>query len=318
MKEINAERLERDLATALTTGWERVKVSSHKEVYASLFDWLNQSGFYETMYRKSIPNPAYDNGAKDLGREFLQILRLYELSPDNIFPGSFAKSIEIENVDTEERVFEMYLTRGNTRVYKIILRFPHSHETFEFTQPPSIELSIVSTPNARHLDILALKNADTPYRLFKKNLLLYEDDQMWIFSSNIGCEIVNYPSEKIWVTNCNAFIIVPKNEHYNVVIMERAEMLEYYVNLITSPIEHAGVIEYIDMDIDVTFTSKDYDPVVLDEEEFIQHASKYNYSEELIEKIKVSTEKLTQRVLNKEYLFSTAFYNYCKVLREHA
>ncbi|PHJ58640.1 hypothetical protein VF14_21400 [Nostoc linckia z18] len=128
------------LQDSLLEGWHCFKKSEDFKILSNFFDFLLTAGFDESQYRQSVPNPAYDNAAKIIGKGFLETARNLEIQFDEIFPGSFSTSQEIENADYEIRVFKLKAFYRNQPLCILLLRFPHFHEKFGFPSPPELEI----------------------------------------------------------------------------------------------------------------------------------------------------------------------------------
>jgi protein associated with RNAse G/E len=76
----------------------------------------------------------------------------------------------------------------------------------------------------------------------------------------------------------------------------------FYCNVNTPPIFEGGILDYIDLDIDV-LVWKDYSFEILDVEEFEYNSLKYNYSEDVIENAKKSLDELVQMINKRHFPF---------------
>lgn len=106
----------------------------------SFFEFILAAGFDESEYRKVIPNPAYDNAAKLIGKYFLEVARKYNIQFDEIFPGSFAASQECQQGDIEIRQFQLQAFVSEKPLCLLLLNFPHLHKKFGFPLPPKLEV----------------------------------------------------------------------------------------------------------------------------------------------------------------------------------
>lgn len=127
------------LRACLMRGWERFCASEEKSVYADAFDFFKKVGLYEGLFRPQIPNPAYDNAAKNLGREFMEFSSEQGIYYSELFPGDFSISTEVEVDGIEARRFELTAMRNGKPAGRLTLVFPHSHERLEFFAPPILE-----------------------------------------------------------------------------------------------------------------------------------------------------------------------------------
>ena len=80
----------------------------------------------------------------------------------------------------------------------------------------------------------------------------------------------------------------------------------YYCNISMPPTFEDGVLDYVDLDIDVVvWEDLRYD--VLDRDDFERNSSKYGYSPELIQKVHDSLDELTAEIANRQFPFRTHF-----------
>ena len=95
-----------------------------------------------------------------------------------------------------------------------------------------------------------------------------------------------------------------KNEFFNVFRFHEPEgdLRNYYCNINLPPQFDNGVLDYIDLDIDV-LVWKDFSFEILDLDEFETHAVKYNYSPELRRKAKSALRELLSRIENRKFPF---------------
>lgn len=76
----------------------------------------------------------------------------------------------------------------------------------------------------------------------------------------------------------------------------------FYCNLNMPPVFGDGVMDYIDLDIDIV-VSKDFSYDILDIEEFKENAVRFNYSEELITNVRFQMENLIEKIHNRDFPF---------------
>ncbi|MGF1938490.1 MAG: hypothetical protein RM347_029735 [Nostoc sp. ChiQUE02] len=128
------------LHESLRKGWEDFNDSEEYKLFDNFFEFLLQAGFDESRYRKSIPNPAYDNAAKTIGKHFLATARQFEIYFDEIFPGNFSISEEGEEENFEIRVFYLTAFYRNKPLCLFSIKFSHYHQKFCFPLPPELEI----------------------------------------------------------------------------------------------------------------------------------------------------------------------------------
>ncbi|MFN6473164.1 MAG: hypothetical protein RMY36_026340 [Nostoc sp. SerVER01] len=128
------------LNESLRKGWEDFNGGEEYKLFNDFFEFLLQAGFDESHYRKSIPNPAYDNAAKIIGKYFLETAIEFEIYFDDIFPGNFSMSEEVYGEDFVIREFHLNAFYRNQPLYLLSIKFPHDHQKFGFPLPPELEI----------------------------------------------------------------------------------------------------------------------------------------------------------------------------------
>ncbi len=129
-----------ELQESLVEGWHRVKNSPDFNVYSEAFQFFKKAGLYEGLFRPQIPNPVYDNAAKDVGREFLGKSLSLGIAYKELFPGDFTQSTEATVGDREYRYFFLSAHKDGHPIGKLKLTFEHRHEYFDFTRAPLLEI----------------------------------------------------------------------------------------------------------------------------------------------------------------------------------
>lgn len=135
---VNADVV-KGLEECLKNGYARFNGSEDLSVYEEAFEFFKRSGLYEGMFRPHIPNPAYDNAAKNMGAEFLAYAAKSGIYFSEHFPGDFSKSTEVEIDGIEARKFHLTAMYSGHEVGHFTLVFPHTHERFAFTAPPTLQ-----------------------------------------------------------------------------------------------------------------------------------------------------------------------------------
>jgi uncharacterized protein len=77
----------------------------------------------------------------------------------------------------------------------------------------------------------------------------------------------------------------------------------YYCNINLPPVFLNGVLDYVDLDVDV-LVWKDFSFEILDLEEFEENAERYNYSPEIRSKVEQSLSELLELIAAREFPFS--------------
>ncbi|MEH2252502.1 hypothetical protein [Nostoc sp.] len=129
-----------ELQDSLVKGWQDFNTSDNLKIFNGFFEFILRAGFDESEYRKTIPNPAYDNGAKLIGKPFLETARKFEVHFDEIFPGSFSESQEAQKEGFDVRLFKLQAFYRNKPLCLFLLKFPHYHEKFGFPLSPELEI----------------------------------------------------------------------------------------------------------------------------------------------------------------------------------
>jgi protein associated with RNAse G/E len=80
-------------------------------------------------------------------------------------------------------------------------------------------------------------------------------------------------------------------------------LLKFYCNINTPPSLEAGVLSYVDLDVDV-LVETDFSHVVLDEEEFERHAEIYGYPPLYRARVREAVEEILRLACAREFPFS--------------
>lgn len=84
------------------------------------------------------------------------------------------------------------------------------------------------------------------------------------------------------------------------------KLRNFYCNLNLPPTFENGVLDYIDLDIDLLVWN-DFSFEVLDLEEFEENAKRFSYSDELRHKVQIYLDELISLVKNKSFPFDEKF-----------
>ena len=76
----------------------------------------------------------------------------------------------------------------------------------------------------------------------------------------------------------------------------------YYCNICTPPTFEAGMLDYVDLDIDI-LVGNDWTQAILDEEEFEDSAAKYGFSDELRKKVSGAVDELIAMIEHRQFPF---------------
>jgi protein associated with RNAse G/E len=80
----------------------------------------------------------------------------------------------------------------------------------------------------------------------------------------------------------------------------------FYCNINMPPKFENGVLDYIDLDLDI-LVWKDFKYEILDAKEFEENAGKYNYSENLKQTVDLNVKELINLIENRKYPFNLEF-----------
>jgi len=96
-----------------------------------------------------------------------------------------------------------------------------------------------------------------------------------------------------------------KNQWYNVFRFHEpdGDFRNFYCNINMPPRLKDGILDYIDLDIDV-LVWKDFSYQMLDLEEFAENAKRYNYSTKLKQKVSETLSELVTLIENKNFPFN--------------
>ncbi len=131
------DKIVNELQISLEEGWEEFKESTLFNKYSKFYNML--SFFYNSNLRKSIPHPAYQLAAQHIGKQFMIKSRKFGLCYEQIFPGNFENSIELEEKYHQIRVFTMSVYNENKHLGYFHLSFSHKHTEFDFPDPPKLK-----------------------------------------------------------------------------------------------------------------------------------------------------------------------------------
>ena len=80
------------------------------------------------------------------------------------------------------------------------------------------------------------------------------------------------------------------------------ELLKFYCNINTPPTLEAGVLTFIDLDVDV-LVQPDHSFEVLDEDEFERHAELYQYPDAYRVNVQVALDEIRHLIQNRRFPF---------------
>ncbi len=132
------------LQEALTRGWKEFREGENLKLFQEFSNFINGANFYESKWRNIIPNPAYDNAAKLIGKYFLKTAVELGLQFDTLFPGDFQNSKEFNIGSEEARQFSLTGYSQSRAICNIIITFTHLHgDQFDFPTTPQVKVALL-------------------------------------------------------------------------------------------------------------------------------------------------------------------------------
>jgi uncharacterized protein len=133
--------------------------------------------------------------------------------------------------------------------------------------------------------------------------LISEADELLTFVGEFDREI-NHPHLGIIRRNTVSYEFYWTNLWFNVFRFHEPEgdLRNFYCNINQPPQFSGGVLDYVDLDIDV-LVWKNFTYEILDLDEFERHAVKYNYSIQLRHEVNAALQELIQRIESKTFPF---------------
>ncbi len=121
--------------------------------------------------------------------------------------------------------------------------------------------------------IESIKHDGALHRRWMENVVLYQDDDVVVGYNNRT--IVKEPNQSIWQTNEPAIFYFDRRYWFNIVLILTDQPF-FYCNLSTPFTFEAGVLQYIDYDLDV-IVQTDGSYQVVDEDEYKKNGDLYQY-----------------------------------------
>ena len=111
-----------------------------------------------------------------------------------------------------------------------------------------------------------------------------------------------------WLTKEPAICFFYAHRWFNVISMIRKNGIYYYCNLASPSLYDGEAIKNIDYDLDVK-VYPDYSYVILDENEYEEHAAKMNYPDEIKEIVTNEMNEVIALIEKREKPFDFAYIN---------
>lgn len=137
--------------------------------------------------------------------------------------------------------------------------------------------------------------------------ILSETDDLLTFVGEFDREIV-HPHLGVIRRKTVSYEFYWKNLWFNVFRFHDpgGDLRNFYCNINQPPHFADGILDYIDLDIDV-LVWKNFSYQILDLDEFEAHAVKYNYSIELRREVDSALRDLIQKIENRRFPFDYEF-----------
>lgn len=133
-----------------------------------------------------------------------------------------------------------------------------------------------------------------------------ENDDLYLFYGQFDQKI-DHPDIGLILPGTGSFEYYWKNEWYNVFrfLEPDGELKCFYCNVNMPPELKGGVLDYIDLDLDI-LVKPDFTYRLLDEEEFGANVKKYQYSAEIVETCWKQIEQLEYMINARAFPFDNA------------
>jgi len=156
------------------------------------------------------------------------------------------------------------------------------------------------------ITINSLKFNKTVYRSWKADLI-EEKNSLLTFIGEFEDEI-KHPILGVIRRGTISYEYYWLDRWYNVFRFHEpdGELRNFYCNINMPPKFENGILDYIDLDIDL-FVLKDFSYQILDLEEFEENARKYSYSDELRKKVRESLSEVISLINKREFPFDYKF-----------
>ncbi|QIK69919.1 DUF402 domain-containing protein [Erysipelothrix sp. HDW6C] len=156
--------------------------------------------------------------------------------------------------------------------------------------------------------IQSFKHDGSLHRTWSSGTVLDVDDEKIVFIT-YKTWVVESDGRR-WFTREPAICFYYLNRWYNVISMIRSKGVYYYCNLASPSVYDEEALKNIDYDLDVKIFP-DGKHIILDEDEFLLHQRQMNYSQEIIDIIRLEKDRLVSLVASDSYPFDEqVIYDY--------
>lgn len=140
------------------------------------------------------------------------------------------------------------------------------------------------------------------YRSWKCELL-EETKEYWLFIGEFEKE-VSHSKLGIIRRKTLSYEYYFKDKWFNIFRFHEPEgdLKYYYCNINMPPVFENGVLDYVDLDIDI-LVQKDFSFEILDEDEFVESSIKYKYHSELILQVGKYINELSSLIQDRLFPF---------------
>lgn len=142
------------------------------------------------------------------------------------------------------------------------------------------------------------------YRAWEFPTIIEETDEYLCVSSQ-GAEVITADKKKHNVYH-HSKIFIPtiwyfyKKKWFNIVVFVKNKQIEFYVNIASPYILEENTIKYIDLDLDFKIVGQELNFIrKLDANEFDNHKIRFNYPDNLINKINEAEQQIMEMFNNK-------------------
>jgi protein associated with RNAse G/E len=165
------------------------------------------------------------------------------------------------------------------------------------------------------VSIHSYKHNKILHRIWKKSLVLYQDQEVLVTGNN-RTKVIEADGRS-WHTKEPAICYFYNDLWFNIIGMLKKDGIYFYCNLSSPYLYDGEAIKYIDYDLDIK-VYPDGSYILLDEKEYLSHLDMMCYSKEIQEIIHEQMKKLIQKIENKDKPFCLSdieqYYNLYKSL----
>lgn len=134
--------------------------------------------------------------------------------------------------------------------------------------------------------------------------LIEETSDFWVFLGEFENEIT-HPNLGVIRRNTLSYEYYWKNKWFNIFRFHEPEgdLRNFYCNINQPPIFKDGVLDYVDLDLDV-LVWKDFSFEILDLDEFENHKNLFGYSDELVIRCLESLNEIKTMIQQRKFPFT--------------